>query len=173
MITRAVLGPLLAAVFVAGLGVAPATRAAGDVSENRECATCHIMWLNDFKRSDVTPLIPYDPRPRVATGKQDVSSTERMCFSCHDGFMLDSRAVWRNPQHAHPVGMKPSDKVRIPTSKGKVVFPLNDDGKMYCGTCHSAHGVDWKQDESPVFMRANLSAASTALVPVGPVNCIL
>jgi len=155
MNARAFPGLWLAAVFAAALlPSAPVRAQSPDVAENRECATCHIMWLNDFKRSDVTPLIPYDPRPRTATGRQDVSSTERMCFSCHDGFMLDSRVVWRNPEHAHPVGMKPSNQVRIPTSRGKVVFPLNDDGKMYCGTCHSAHGVDWKQDESPVFMRA-------------------
>jgi predicted CXXCH cytochrome family protein len=145
--------PWLAALLLAGLVVAPARAAPDDVAENRECATCHVMWLNDFKRSDVTPLIPYDPRPRVDTGRQDVASTERMCFSCHDGFMLDSRFVWRRGQHAHPVGVKPSEQVKIPTSKGKTVFPLNDDGKLYCGTCHSAHGVDWKQDESPVFLR--------------------
>jgi len=143
------------ALALAGwLAAAPVPAQTPDVAANRECATCHIMWLNDFKRGDVTPLIPYDPKPRVATGRQDVSSTERMCFSCHDGFMLDSRAVWRDARHAHPVGVKPSDKVRIPTSRGKIVFPLNDDGKVYCGTCHSAHGVDWKQEESPVFMRA-------------------
>jgi len=142
-----------ASILVGLLCSTSAFAATNDVAENRECATCHIMWLNDFKRSDVTPLIPYDPKPRVDSGRQDVSSTERMCFSCHDGFMLDSRAVWRSGQHAHPVGVKPSDKVKIPTSKGKTIFPLNDDGKLYCGTCHSAHGVDWKQEESPVFMR--------------------
>jgi len=145
-----IVGSLALAVFLFGTTASAATN---DVAENRECATCHIMWLNDFKRSDVTPLIPYDPKPRVESGRQDVASTERMCFSCHDGFMLDSRAVWRSGQHAHPVGVKPSDKVKIPTSKGKTIFPLNDDGKLYCGTCHSAHGVDWKQEESPVFMR--------------------
>ena len=155
MIGRASLPAWLAGALslVGLLCVGAAAAATNDVAENRECATCHIMWLNDFKRSDVTPLIPYDPKPRVDSGRQDVSSTERMCFSCHDGFMLDSRAVWRSGQHGHPVGVKPSDKVRIPTSGGKTIFPLNDDGKLYCGTCHSAHGVDWKQEESPVFMR--------------------
>jgi predicted CXXCH cytochrome family protein len=144
---------LLAVLWLATLCTGMPAGAASDVAENRECATCHIMWLNDFKRSDVTPLVPYDPKPRVDTGRQDVASTERMCFSCHDGFMLDSRAVWRSNQHGHPVGVKPSDKVKIPTSQGKVIFPLNDDGKLYCGTCHSAHGVDWSQEESPVFLR--------------------
>jgi predicted CXXCH cytochrome family protein len=145
-------GKIAALLWLTLFNVTPVV-AVNDVAENRECATCHIMWLNDFKRSDVTPLIPFDPKPVVDTGKQDVASTERMCFSCHDGFMLDSRAVWRSGAHGHPVGVKPSDKVRIPTSKGKTIFPLNDDGKLYCGTCHSAHGVDWKQEESPVFMR--------------------
>ena len=104
-----------------------------DVGEQRECASCHIAWLRDFKRGDVTTLIPYEPRPRTETGRQDVSSTERMCFSCHDGFMLDSRATWKGG-HGHPVGVAPSDKVKLPTVDGKVVFPLNDDGKLYCGS---------------------------------------
>ncbi len=111
------------------------------------------MWLREFKRTDVQPLIPYDPRPTTESGRQDVVSTERMCFSCHDGFVLDSRFVWGEGGHGHPVGVRPSERVRIPTLEGKVVFPLNEDGKLYCGTCHTAHGVDWTQDESPIFLR--------------------
>ncbi|MCK4710119.1 MAG: cytochrome c3 family protein, partial [Gammaproteobacteria bacterium] len=122
-------------------------------SENRECATCHIMWLKDFKRKNVKTLIPYDPKPVVKTGKQDVASTEDMCFSCHDGFMLESRSLWESGKHAHPVGQKPSDKITIPIEDGKNLFPMNDEGRMYCGTCHSAHGVDWDDEESSIFMR--------------------
>ena len=122
-------------------------------SENRECATCHIMWLKDFKRKDVETLVPYDPQPVVKTGKQDVASTEDMCFSCHDGFVLESRSLWETGKHAHPVGQKPSDKITIPVEDGKNIFPLNEDGRMYCGTCHSAHGVDWDDKESTIFMR--------------------
>ncbi len=140
-----------AAASLAWLAAAPAP-AQIDVGEQRECASCHIMWLRDFKRTDVTPLVPYDPKPKTDTGRQDVSSTERMCFSCHDGFMLDSRGTWKGG-HGHPVGVKPSDKVKIPTADGKVVFPLNEDGKLYCGSCHTAHGVDWNQSVSPLFLR--------------------
>ncbi len=143
--------------------LAAPTQAARDVGPQRECATCHVMWLKDFNRDDVTPLIPYEPKPVTESGRQDAASTERMCFSCHDGFMLDSRSVWANKQHEHPVGMKPSDKIRIPTSGGKVVFPLNDDGKMYCGTCHTAHGVNWDQKESPVFLRVKNVDSSLCL----------
>lgn len=149
--------------WLAAALLAAAPFAALAVPANRECATCHIMSLADFKRDDVTPLVAYDPRPVVETGRQDVSSTERMCFSCHDGFVLDSRSVWRGAGHGHPVGTRPSAKVKIPTARGKVVFPLNDDGKVYCGTCHTAHGVDWSQRESPVFMRVKNVDSSMCL----------
>ncbi len=122
-------------------------------SAKRECALCHVMWLTEFRRDDVTTLIPYDPKPVVETGKQDVSSTERMCLSCHDGWVLESRDLWKNREDAHPVGQKPSEDIHIPIVEGKNLFPLNHDGKMYCGTCHTAHGVDWGATDSPVFMR--------------------
>ena len=127
---------------------------ARDISPQRECATCHVMWLTEFHREGATPLIAYEPRPVVETGRQDVVSTDRMCFSCHDGFVLDSRFVWADREHFHPVGVVPSPEIHIPTSQGKQLFPLNDDGKIYCGTCHSAHGVEWTDDKiSPVFLR--------------------
>jgi len=122
-------------------------------SANRECASCHIMWLTEFKRKDVTPLIDYDPKPVMKSGKQDIASSEPICFSCHDGFVLESRFLWEENKHAHPVGQKPSDKIKIPIVEGKNLLPLNDDGRMYCGTCHSAHGVDWDQKNTAVFMR--------------------
>lgn len=128
--------------------------AARVVAEKRECAICHIAWMADFKRDDVKTLTPYEPRPIVETGRQDVVSTERMCYSCHDGFVLDSRFLWLSGEHTHPVGMVPSERVSIPKEEGKTIFPLNDDGKVYCGTCHSAHGVEWGDKLSPVFLRA-------------------
>ncbi len=154
----------LSAVYAAGhiVGLAvlimlalevPDVQAARDVAEQRECATCHIMWLNAFKREDVSTLIPYDPRPIVDTGQQDVTSTSLMCLSCHDGFMLDSRALWKDGHKEHPVGVVPSDAIARPLVDDKNLFPLNDDGKVYCGTCHTAHGVDWEATDSPVFMR--------------------
>lgn len=128
--------------------------AARQVSPQRECATCHVMWLTEFQREGVMPLIDYDPTPVVETGRQDIASTERMCFSCHDGFVLDSRFVWADREHFHPVGVIPSPDIHIPTSEGKEIFPLNYDGKVYCGTCHSAHGIEWGTERiSPLFLR--------------------
>jgi len=137
--------------------------AARTVEAKRECATCHIMWIDEFKRKDITPLIPYDPRPVTKTGKQDATSSERMCFSCHDGFVLDSRFMWNKKTHGHPVGVKPPKGMKIPTSEGKTIFPLNDEGKIYCGTCHTAHGVDWSSEDSPIFMRVKNIDSSLCL----------
>lgn len=129
-------------------------QAARDVAATRECSICHIAWVPDFKRNDVTPLTPFEPRPVMPSGRQDVVSNERMCWSCHDGFMLDARLKWAGRGHSHPVGVVPSNKVKIPMREGKNQFPLNDDGKVYCGTCHSAHGVDWAgNSRSPIFLR--------------------
>jgi predicted CXXCH cytochrome family protein len=138
-------------------------QAAREVSAKRECATCHIMWLDDFKRDDVKTLIPYNPRPQLKTGKQDITSSERMCFSCHDGFVLDSRAVWKQGTHTHPVGIKPPQGMKISKINGKTTFPLNDDGKIYCGSCHTAHGVDWKSKDSPIFLRVKNIDSSLCL----------
>ena len=145
------------------LSIGDAVGSVRDISAKRECAICHIMWLNEFQQKDVTPLIPYDPKPVVDTGKQDVVSTERVCFSCHDGFIMDSRFAWVRKKYFHPVGVEPTEKVLIPTRDGRRIFPLNNDGKIYCGTCHSAHGVSWKQKESPVFLRAKNIESSLCL----------
>lgn len=150
-IGRLIFWQMLALVFLAGLPQLAV--AARDISPQRECANCHVAWLVDFNRKDVATLIPHDPKPVVDTGKQDVVSTDRMCLSCHDGFVLDSRFVWKNRQNFHPIGVKPSKNIKIPTLEGKQVFPMNDDGKIYCGTCHSAHGIAWSEKISPIFLR--------------------
>jgi len=143
----------LLAVALYSIVLSPTVHSVKLPSANRECATCHIMWLSEFKRKDVTTLIPYDPQPGVDTGKQDISSTEEMCFSCHDGFVLDSRDQWGKDKHAHPVGIELTKGMQLLPVKGKQILPLNDDNKIYCGTCHTAHGVDWGQKEQPLFMR--------------------
>ncbi|MBY0575655.1 MAG: cytochrome c3 family protein [Gallionellaceae bacterium] len=128
--------------------------AARDISAQRECANCHVMWLAEFSQKDVATLIDYNPRPAEPSGRQDIVSSERMCFTCHDGFVLDSRFAWINRHNFHPIGVKPSSKVTLPTFEGRRMFPLNDDGKVYCGTCHSAHGVEWGAEKLyKVFLR--------------------
>ncbi len=160
LLNRTIAGFLIALTL---LFVGDAVGSVRDISAKRECAICHIMWLNEFQQEDVTPLLPYDPKPVVDTGKQDIVSTERVCFSCHDGFIMDSRFAWVRKKYFHPVGVVPTEKVNIPTREGRRIFPLNNEGKIYCGTCHSAHGVSWKQKESPVFLRSKNIESSLCL----------
>ncbi|MDH3974985.1 MAG: cytochrome c3 family protein [Deltaproteobacteria bacterium] len=128
--------------------------AARKISAQRECSTCHIMWLEQLRQKEVEPLIELKAQPVVIAGKQGVVSTERMCFTCHDGFILDSRFAWKdNKKNFHPIGVTPKN-VNIPKRKdGTEVFPLDTNGQVYCGTCHSAHGVEWSTKDSPIFLR--------------------
>lgn len=128
------------------------------VASKRECAVCHIASMSDFKQTAVATLVPYDPEPMTEFGRVNVESTERMCFSCHDGFMKDARFLWSERQNTHPVGVKPSSHITLPERDGRPVYPLSSEGKMFCGTCHFAHGLDWGHTtggmQSPIFMRA-------------------
>lgn len=153
----------LAVAAAAAAGVSREAGGAREVAAKRECATCHITWITDFKRADETPLVPYEPMPVVDSGRQDAASTERMCFSCHDGFVRDSRSLWKNRGHSHPVGVRPSSRIKTPAIEGKPVFPLNEDGKVYCGTCHTAHSVAWGPGEKSVFLRARNTDSSLCI----------
>ncbi|MBI5893737.1 MAG: cytochrome c3 family protein [Deltaproteobacteria bacterium] len=130
---------------------------AREISSQRGCAICHIEWLTEFRRAEVTPLVEIPQTPIMIEGRQGVVSTERICFTCHDGYVNDSRFAFDKEKHRHPVYVKPSEKVKIPVTKeGKKVFPLNIKGEVYCGTCHSAHGRSWDDMGDPtktLFLR--------------------
>lgn len=132
---------------------------AREMAAQRECVTCHIMWLDTFRIKDAVTLIDNIPMDKiVAAGAAD----EVMCHSCHDGFVLDSRdKLW--DKFRHPVGVIPSGKIQLPRREdGTTIFPLDKEGKIYCGTCHSAHGIAWEEGKknSPIFMRgSNLDSA--------------
>ncbi len=108
-------------------------------SPKRECANCHISWMDDFVRKDVK--IFQDPiirTPVLIEGRMGIVTSEEICYTCHDASVMDSRDKTWMPG-SHPVYMKPK-KVKVPKA-----FPLGRGGIVYCGTCHSAHGVDWSK----------------------------
>ena len=103
-----------------------------EMSSKRDCAVCHIMWLNDF-RTDKETLIKWQPGNVIMKDTQGVVSSEEICYSCHDGYVMDSRhLVWKNKQHK--TFIKPSNNVTIPAS-----LPLSNKNEIYCGTCHTPH----------------------------------
>ncbi len=107
------------------------------------CAICHYRWIDTFfvdgKGSD---LVEYHWEKVVATPE--------MCFSCHDGSVKDSR-VRMNNESGHKTDMPPPANMKIPK-----IFPLDEDGKMQCSTCHTAHGVpSGKGKKTTIFMRTS------------------
>ena len=109
----------------------------------RECAICHFNWIDVFyRKGQSTDLVEYPKEKAVAT--------EMMCYSCHDGSVIDSRfKVWET--NRHKPGTKPSKKIKIPRN-----FPLDSKGRLQCATCHSAHGVDTRPGiEKTIFLRAS------------------
>lgn len=130
---------------------------AEDASELFECEVCHLMQLRDFKSRRITTVVPGEEYPEEPTGVQDIASTSGMCLSCHDGFVQDSRDLWKDGYRGHRLGMHPSPEVSLPELDGGPEFPMNKDGRMYCGTCHSAHlsESEGAPTEVNLFMRAS------------------
>jgi predicted CXXCH cytochrome family protein len=143
-------------VTIVGLSsVWPEDVPATEVAELFKCPVCHTDRLREYKRRRAVTLVPHEPHPTLSTGQQLETSTPEMCFSCHDGFVLDSRTLWKEGHKGHRVGMYPSEKITLPVANNEPVFPLNDDGRMYCGTCHSPHLIEDAANEAPPFMRVN------------------
>ena len=94
----------------------------------KECAICHYRWIDIFfidgKGSD---LVPYQSEKVVAT--------RDMCFSCHDGSVLDSRARVDN-DYGHKTKQPPPSRFKVPK-----IFPLDEKGNVTCATCHTPHAL--------------------------------
>jgi len=116
---------------------------AEEVAEQFDCTACHPAKIRDFKGRRANPVTPVEEFPELPTGKQDVASSPAMCFSCHDGFVMDSRFMWQDGDyHGHRIGMSPPEGMTISEFDGSPEFPLNSDGNVYCGSCHSGHVND-------------------------------
>jgi predicted CXXCH cytochrome family protein len=128
-----------------------------EMSSKRDCVVCHIMWLDDF-RTDQESLIDFQPGNVLMKDTQGVVSSEEICFSCHDGYIKDSRHItWKF--NRHPTFVKPSKNVTIPSD-----LPLSVKGEIYCGTCHSAHGKGAAPHDDPtgrtaVFREVNIDSS--------------
>jgi len=110
----------------------PIASAALEKSSKRECAMCHVMWLDVF-RSEKETLIEWQPGNVLMKDTQGIVSSEEICYSCHDGYVADSRyVVWKDKNHT--TFKKPSGNIRIPEK-----LTLSNKDEIYCGTCHSPH----------------------------------
>ncbi|MDF1613884.1 cytochrome c3 family protein [Desulfurivibrio dismutans] len=103
-------------------------------SSKRECAVCHVMWMDEFKQ-EVETLIPWVGDNVLMKSTYGLVSDEEMCYSCHDGYIADSRYVWTGKRHT--VFEKPSEEMEIDERR----FPLSVNDEIYCGTCHTIHSA--------------------------------
>ncbi len=141
-------------------------------SSAKECAICHYRWIDTFfidgHGTDLAPL-----------QTEQVEGTSEMCFSCHDGSVLDSRWAFEK-ERGHRSGAPPRTGMSVPSS-----FPLDAKGNIQCVTCHSAHGVSSVPGQSTsTFLRVLNTNSSICLLchptmagnlagdnhPVGPVT---
>jgi len=109
----------------------------------KACALCHYRWIDTFfVEGKGTDLVPYQA--------QKVVATPEMCDSCHDGSIMDSRARMTTGR-GHRTGKAPPAGMTIPD-----IFPLDENGKVQCATCHTAHGVpSGPGSETTIFMRTS------------------
>jgi len=109
----------------------------------KECALCHYRWIDTFFIDGKgTDLVAYQAEPVVAKPE--------ICFSCHDGSVVDSRARVYNDLR-HKINKPPPEYMKIPK-----IFPLDKSGNMQCSTCHTAHGVSSEMGmEKTIFIRSS------------------
>jgi predicted CXXCH cytochrome family protein len=121
-------------------------------SSAKECAICHYRWVDTFFLDGRgTDLVPLQTEPVVGTSE--------MCFSCHDGSVLDSRWSFEKDR-GHRTGVPPRPGMVLPNN-----FPLDAKGNMQCVTCHSAHGVASAPGESAsTFLRSSNTNSAMCMI---------
>lgn len=108
--------PALAGVLCFAMGliaadIFPNTNPHAHFQNAQQCPKCHLWYQGKMEPN------------RFST------ETETVCVGCHRKDSLG---------RSHPVNVRPADKYRkmkVPTD-----FRLDDDGRIMCLTCHSAHG---------------------------------
>jgi len=111
-------------------------------NSSKECAVCHYEWMPEFLfELQGTEIVDYQ--------KEKVVAKEKMCFSCHNGTVGDSRIkIWTGD--SHKLSNKIPEHMTIPKE-----LPL-DNGAINCRTCHSAHSTGNPEEEGvekSVFLR--------------------
>lgn len=139
---------------LAPIGAAQSAEAE-EVGSMFKCPACHVDRLREFKRPRSPMLVDSASVLQGEHGAQEAASTQRMCLSCHDGFVEDARYVWSDGHTTHPVGVTLPESMSIAEVDGSPVFPLNEDDEIYCGTCHIAHLGEGAGEKAPPFLRVD------------------
>jgi len=103
-------------------------------SKKDECTLCHVLWMEAFLTDEPTLLGPTQTNI-VIDGSTGLSSSKRVCYSCHDGYVKDSRNIIDLGNKHHQLKKVP-DWLDLPKT-----FRLDINNEIYCGTCHGFHDV--------------------------------
>jgi len=120
----------------------------------RSCTICHIEWFESYTDTSGQTLV--EPLPEMAN--DPIVSRSKMCLSCHDGSVGDSRArVWQD--HGHRTDIAPPSDMKVPDA-----LPLVN-GTIKCRTCHSAHtsGQFNADFAKAIFLRTDQSVGSLCI----------
>ena len=95
-----------------------------------DCVVCHAS----FHDNPMGPgsLLPDVDIPVQIQGQPAHIAREQMCYTCHDGTIMDSRETFGSSNHRAGMDIK---HARV---QG---LPLDQNGDIYCGTCHSPHSL--------------------------------
>jgi len=123
-------------------------RAPRQADSAKKCAICHYRWIYTF-------YVEHKSTPLAPLVEKEVVGSREMCLSCHDGSVRDSRdKICNDP--GHRVGNVPSEHVTIPKN-----FPLDDQGRMQCSTCHTPHAVSFEQGMQFTFFLRSINKDSS------------
>jgi len=107
----------------------------------KACAVCHFQWMDEFRYGSGGTALVAQPMEKMVARPE-------MCWSCHDGSIVDSRD--RLMHKGHEIGEPPPPGMSIPHE-----FPLDRDGNVQCATCHTPHALRSDQETHVnLFLRA-------------------
>ncbi len=132
------------AILVGVLIIPVSSEAKLKKSMEKDCLVCHQNWLMESKVND----------PNKLTDRALRAGDTIMCLSCHDGSMADDRRLFLNlDKFSHPVDVKVPADFKIPKE-----YPL-ENGKLFCGTCHTPHTNDGSKVDYAFMRKPNVNSA--------------
>jgi predicted CXXCH cytochrome family protein len=121
------------------------------MDRSKECVICHDSWGDGYEKLEA--LLPPNEHPVMIDGRRARVAAEEMCWSCHDGYVGDSRRYFAE-----------GDPHLRRSSGAADGLPRDLNGQIYCGTCHTPHLNRMEREFSYTpFLRAGTERSELCL----------